>query len=308
MIYVFSGIDFNVLNSKVNALINKLNINNIIKYDMNESSLIEIINEVNYIDLFNEKKLIVVSNFSFKNLNEEDESLLLKYIDNMNDNVIIFKCNEESLDERKKLTKKLREKCKVEIIKKLDYKDLNQYVTNMLQEHNIKCTFNQVKKILDLCSYNPDYTISEVNKLLIYKTNETELYDEDIDNVISKNTEKEIFTFTENILKKDIGRAIDSFKILISSNLDETIIIDSIAKQYRLLYQVKLLKPSYSLEELSKVLGVKTYTIEKIIPFTRNYSEEDIAKKLYDLSEVDSDIKIKGLDRYKVIEMFLLSL
>lgn len=308
MIYVFLGIDFNVLNSKVNDLVSKLNINNIIKYDSNETSLKEVLDEINYIDLFNEKKLVIVSSFSFKKIKEEDENLLLKYIDNMNDNVIIFKCNEESLDERKKLTKKLREKCKVEIIKKLDYKDLNQYITNMLKEKGIRCSFNQVKKILDLCDYNPDYTINEVNKLLIYKTGETELYDEDIDNVISKNTEKEIFTFTENILKKDVGGAIDSFKILSSSNLDETLIIDAVAKQFRLLYQIKLLYPSNSIEELSRLLGVNPYTIQKTLPFTRSYSEEEIAKKLYDLSEVDSDIKIKGLDRYKVIEMFLLSL
>ena len=56
MIYFFLGKDFVVLNKKVNELINKLNISNIIKLEY--SSLDEIINEVNYVDLFNGKKII----------------------------------------------------------------------------------------------------------------------------------------------------------------------------------------------------------------------------------------------------------
>ena len=73
MIYVFLGEDFNILNKKVNELVNKLNIENIIKYDFNESSISEIINESNYVDLFNEKKLIIVSSFSFKKLKSNNE-------------------------------------------------------------------------------------------------------------------------------------------------------------------------------------------------------------------------------------------
>ena len=94
MIYAYLGKDFNILNKAVNDFINKLNIDNIIKYDYLESSLSDIIDEVNYIDLFNEKKLVIVSNFSFKKLNEDDEKLLLKYIYNMNDNIIVFNCSD----------------------------------------------------------------------------------------------------------------------------------------------------------------------------------------------------------------------
>ena len=108
MIYVFIGKDFNILSKRVDELINKLNINNIIRYDNDETNLNEIIDEVNYVDLFNEKKLVIVTNFSFKNKKSDEEELLINYINHMNDNIIIFKCIDESLDERKKLTKVLR--------------------------------------------------------------------------------------------------------------------------------------------------------------------------------------------------------
>ena len=84
MIYVFLGSEISVLKKKIDETISSLKINNIINYDFSDSSIIDIINEVNYVDLFNEKKLIIVNNFSFKKLKEKDENILIKYIDNMN--------------------------------------------------------------------------------------------------------------------------------------------------------------------------------------------------------------------------------
>ena len=92
MIYVFLGSEVNLLKRKIDDLIKESSINNIINYDYDEYNIIDILNEVNYVDLFNDKKLIIVSNFSFKKMKEKDEKEFIKYIDNMNDNVIVFKC------------------------------------------------------------------------------------------------------------------------------------------------------------------------------------------------------------------------
>ena len=308
MIYVFLGKDFYIVNKKVNELISKLNINNIIKYDYGDTSVDGILEEVNYVDLFNEQKLIIVSDFSFKKLDESEEKKLLKYIDNMNDNVIILKCIDESLDARKSLTKALSSKCKIVKVKHLEYKDLHEYVTNVLKENKINATYYQVKKILDLCDYNPDYTISELEKLLIYKIGENTLSDKDIDNVISKNSEKEMFTLFDNVLSKNIAGSLESYKILVSAGVDEIAIIDAVAKEYRLLFQTKHLKGRMSEDELARKLGANKYTIQKLYPYINRYSDEELCDKLLKLSNMDSDIKINGFDKAKLMETFLITL
>ena len=307
MIYFLFAEDSSILNKRVNELVTKLNISNIIKYDFSSVSLNEIIDELNYVDLFNEKKLVIVSYFSLKSLNKEDEVLLSKYIENMNDNVIIFKCNNETLDERKTLTKLIKSKCKVEVIEKLDYKTLHAYVSKMFEESGIKTTFNQIKRILDICEYNPDYTINEVEKLLIYKKDENVLYDKDIDDVISKNNEKEMFDFTDAILSKNIENALKSYKILDSSGLDPTVIVDSIAKQFRILLQIKILKGKTE-DELSRKLGANSYVIRKLMPYVSSYSVDEITSKLHDLSDIDIDYKVKGFDKNYLIESFIIKL
>lgn len=308
MIYVFLGSEVNLLKRKIDDLIKESSINNIINYDYDEYNIIDILNEVNYVDLFNDKKLIIVSNFSFKKMKEKDEKEFIKYIDNMNDNVIVFKCIDNSLDERKTITKKLREKCKVEEIKKMDYKQLHEYITNMFTKNNKKITYNQVKEILNRCEYNDDFAINEAEKLLLYKLGEEIITDEDIEKVVSKNSEKEIFTLSDAVMKKNIKQIYESYNILIKSNIDPVVIIDSLEKQFRTLYQVKVLSKTMSEKDIVRKLKINAYVVKKAYENINNYKEEEIINNLYELSNLDIDIKINGLDRFKVLENFFLKI
>ena len=308
MIYVFLGNEINLLKRRIDGLKRELNINNIIEYDFDDSNIIDIINEANYVDLFNEKKLIIVSNFSFKKVKDVYEKELLRYIDNMNDNVIILKCIDESLDERKNITKKLREKCKVEEIKKMDYKELHEYITNMFVSNNKKITYNQVKEILNRCEYNDDLAINETEKLLLYKLGEDVITDDDIDKVVSKSSEKEIFTLSDAVMKKNLKQIFNSYNILIRSGIEPVVLIDNLARQFRTLYQVKILCKTMDEKEISRKLGLNPYVVKKAHENVNNYEEEELINNLYELSNLDIDIKVKGLDKYKVLENFFLKI
>lgn len=308
MIYVFLGNEINLLKRRIDGLKHELNINNIIEYDFDDSNIIDILNEANYVDLFNEKKLIIVSNFSFKKVKDAYEKELLRYIDNMNDNVIILKCIDESLDERKNITKKLREKCKVEEIKKMDYKELHEYITNMFASNNKKITYNQVKEILNRCEYNDDLAINETEKLLLYKLGEDVITDDDIDKVVSKSSEKEIFTLSDAVMKKNLKQIFNSYNILIRSGIEPVVLIDNLARQFRTLYQVKILCKTMDEKEISRKLGLNPYVVKKAHENVNNYEEEELINNLYELSNLDIDIKVKGLDKYKVLENFFLKI
>lgn len=308
MIYVFLGNEINLLKRRIDDLKRELNINNIIEYDFDDSNIIDILNEANYVDLFNEKKLIIVSNFSFKKVKDVYEKELLRYIDNMNDNVIILKCIDESLDERKNITKKLREKCKVEEIKKMDYKELHEYITNMFVSNNKKITYNQVKEILNRCEYNDDLAINETEKLLLYKLGEDVITDDDIDKVVSKSSEKEIFTLSDAVMKKNLKQIFNSYNILIRSGIEPVVLIDNLARQFRTLYQVKILCKTMDEKEISRKLGLNPYVVKKAHENVNNYEEEELINNLYELSNLDIDIKVKGLDKYKVLENFFLKI
>ncbi len=308
MIYVFLGNEINIIKKKIDSLIDELKIDNIIKYDYDSVSIDDILNEVNYVDLFNEKKLLIVSNFTFKKMKDKEEKALSNYINHMNDNVIILKCIDEKLDNKKELIKLVNDKCKVIELKKMDYKTLHEYVTKVFSDNNKRITYNQIKNILSLCENDTDSVLNEVNKLLLYKMDSDTITDEDIENVISKNSEKEMFKLNDAVMAHNIPNMLESTKTLVSSGVDEVVIIDYLSKQFRTLYQIKVMSKDTGIQTITSRLSLNPFVTKKMLDVVGKFSEEKLLNIIYKLSDADISIKVEGLDKSKVLENFYLSI
>ena len=308
MIYVFLGNEINIIKKKIDSLIDELKIDNIIKYDYDSVSMDDILNEINYVDLFNEKKLLIVSNFTFKKMKDKEEKALSNYINHMNDNVIILKCIDEKLDNKKELIKLVNDKCKVIELKKMDYKTLHEYVTKIFSDNNKRITYNQIKNILSLCENDTDSVLNEVNKLLLYKMDSDTITDEDIENVISKNSEKEMFKLNDAVMAHNIPNMLESTKTLVSSGVDEVVIIDYLSKQFRTLYQIKVMSKDTGIQTITSRLSLNPFVTKKMLDVVGKFSEEKLLNIIYKLSDADISIKVEGLDKSKVLENFYLSI
>ena len=308
MIYVFLGNEINIIKKKIDSLIDELKIDNVIKYDYDSVHIDDILNEVNYVDLFNEKKLLIVSNFTFKKMKDKEEKALSNYINHMNDNVIILKCIDEKLDNKKELIKLVNDKCKVIELKKMDYKTLHEYVTKIFSDNNKRITYNQIKNILNLCENDTDSVLNEVNKLLLYKMDSDTITDEDIENVISKNSEKEMFKLNDAVMAHNIPNMLESTKTLVSSGVDEVVIIDYLSKQFRTLYQIKVMSKDTGIQTITSRLSLNPFVTKKMLDVVGKFSEEKLLNIIYKLSDADISIKVEGLDKSKVLENFYLSI
>lgn len=308
MIYVFLGNEINIIKRKVDSLIDELKIDNIIKYDYDSVSVDDILNEINYVDLFNEKKLLIVSNFTFKKMKDKEEKALSNYINHMNDNVIILKCIDEKLDSKKSIIKLLNEKCKVIELVKMDYKTLHEYVTKIFSDNKKRITYNQIKNILSLCENDTDSVLNEVNKLLLYKLDSDTITDEDIEKVISKNSEKEMFRLNDAVMNHNIPNMLESTKTLVSSGVDEVVIIDYLSKQFRTLYQIKVMSKDTGAQTITSRLSINPFVFKKMLDVVGKFSEEKLLNIIYKLSDADISIKVEGLDKRKVLENFYLSI
>lgn len=308
MIYVFLGNEINIIKKKIDTLIDELKIDNIIKYDYDNIDIDDILNEINYVDLFNEKKLLIVSNFTFKKIKDKEEKSLINYINHMNDNVIILKCIDDKLDSKKDIIKLINDKCKVIELKKMDYKTLHEYVTKIFSDNNKRITYNQIKNILSLCENDTDSVLNEVNKLLLYKLDSDVITDEDIENVISKNSEKEMFKLNDAVMSRNIPNMLESTKTLVSSGVDEVVIIDYLSKQFRTLYQIKIMSKDTGIQTITSRLSLNPFVTKKMLDIINNFSEEELINIMYKLSDADIDIKVNGLLKNKVLENFYLSM
>ena len=313
MIYLLYGEEYFLLKEKIEEIKSKTNVDNIISIDFDYSNIQNILNEVCYIDLFNSKKLLIVSNFTFKKLKEEDEKALIKYFDNLNDNVIIFKCIDKSLDLRKNIVKKFNSVAKVSYLKKLDRFELFNHLKEMFKKEKYKISDELIKKIINDCGYNNysennNYIFDEINKLMMYTLMEKEINSKDIDDVILKNTDNEIFNLINAVTRRDIEATFDEFKIIKELDIEPTIILTSIAKQFRTLLQIKILNSEMGNDSIAKKLGLNPYAVEIISKNINLYTIDNLVDILDKIFYADEKMKSENIDKYGILEQFFIDL
>ncbi len=313
MIYLLYGEEYFLLKSKEDEIIKSSKIDNIISIDFSSSKLSDVLNEVYYCDLFNSKKLIIVSNFSFKSLNKDEEESFKKYLDNMNDNIVILKSIDASIDSKKTIIKKLNKVGNVYNAKKLDKYELTSYLIELFKKEKYKISDTLIKKVIDICSYSKysndnSYIFNEINKLMMYKYDTKEITSEDVEAVISKNMDNEMYNLVNAVLCKDTKNIFDEFKIIKELEVDPYFILSSISKQFRTLTQIKILSSGMAGDAIAKKLGMNPYAIQIIGKNTRLYSIDDLANILEKIFYTDEKMKSENIDKYRILEEFFIEL
>ena len=308
MIYLITGNEYSIKKRKIDSLIKDLNIPNIIRYDFEECSLIDILNEASYVDLFNEQKLIVVSYFSMSKLKSEEEKAFVNYINSNNSNVIILNLKDDKLDNRKNITKILLENSTVINIDTIEKKDMTKFFLDYIKGNGYNIDYDLTKRIVVQGGYNTDYIFNEIEKLLLYKIDDKNITSEDISKVVSKNTDKEMYELINAVMNKDISMIFKEFKIVKELNIEPLVILASLAKEFNNLLIIKLLKENNASPYISRYLNMNIYVLENKMKLSDRYSLLDISDNINKLFEIDELMKNDDINGYKLLERYFLSI
>lgn len=305
MIYLIFGTDLYLRDKEIKKIVGS---NDVFKFDLDENSLKDIINDADTNSLFSTNKFMIVNNsyiFSAKkNSIDHDTNLLLEYFSNLNpDTTIIFLVDTEKLDERKKITKKIKEIGKViEINPKRDIKPI---VRNMFD--HIKVPEEVLDLLISRVGNNLYMIENEVAKLKLIA--DSVITVKDVINVTSKNSEPDIFLFIESIVNKNIKKSYQIYNDLMVSNEEPIKIIVMLANQFRLIYQAKLLvKRGYDLNYIASALDIHPYRVKLALESGRNYDEVILLNYIKELADIDYKIKIGEIDKTLAFELFILNI
>ena len=313
-IYLIYGSENYLIKKELLKIIDNSNVmeNSIIRYNLDEVNVSNIIDEASMVGLFSDKKLIICENSNFltseskKNIDHDIESLE-KYIEKpYEDVIIVFIVNNEKLDERKKIVKLLKKNSKVIECKKIESHDLNNYIYKYFKDNNYNIEMNNVRLIIDKVKYDLSNIINECDKLMIYKDNDKNITKDDIENIIRENIEDDIFSLTNSILQKDTKKSIKIYKDLLLMGEEPIKLIVMIANQFRLLLQVKLMvKNGYKQIEMASIIKEHPYRVK--LALSSNYLEDELISNIKKIYKLDSDIKSGKIDKNFGLELFLLS-
>jgi len=307
--FLIYGTNKTILDREISNILSSLKLasDNVIKYNLEDCLLTEVIEDAATVSLFGDKKVIIVKNSDFFSKNGEEIEILDKYLDHFNsNNYIIFISNLTSLDSRKKIIKKLSEKGKIiELKNDKDY--LYNYALEYIKNNEFSINNFDLSYFLSKVGTNINNVTNELDKLFLLKKDNIILR-EDIENNVMKNYEDEIYALTEVVVKNDVEKSLELYHDFVNKNYEEVQMIAMLANQFRLLFQVKRLSnKDLNNDEISKILKVHPYRVKLARDINYQFTENDLLKYIGKLSKLDSDIKTGTIDKSLGLELFLIN-
>ncbi len=306
MVEVLYGTESFLINEYLEKIKGERQIENIIKYNLEETTLIDIIEDALYIDLFNNDKMIVVYNSYFLNDLSMDTTILEDYFNHKNEKTLLFFISDkEKLDERKKIVKLFKKENKIKQFNKLEEKTLEEKIKEKLKSQNFEIDFLALKELINRCKNNYQDILNEINKLILYKDNEKNITIEDVKKVVSKPLEDNIFKLLGAITENNKKQIFDIYEDILNTGEDPIKILVMIANEFRLIYEVKIMN-NLNEQELSTIMKIHPYRIKKAKEKTYSYTKEKLEIILNKLSDLDYNIKSGNVDKYAGLELFLI--
>lgn len=298
MTYLIFGED-NLLQKEIDDILEKEKDVSIIKYDMSISSLANVMEDINTINLFTCKKVLIVDNME----QVVDYDCLLKYLDNQNENILILLYH-KMIDKRSVIFKSISQKVKIIDTYNIDF---ISFIKKELSDYKI----SKIDMLLlqDYCSNNYFRLKEEIKKLKMYKYEEKNITKDDIKHLVVKGFDKNIFDFLNEIKTGNKKMLFDIYDELINNNEDELRLISSLFNNFKQLYKVKILSKTLLDDEIMSIMSIKhPYRLQKLKEQSYKFSEKELLQKIFELGNLDIKIKSGKIDKKIGFETFLAKL
>lgn len=310
MEYIIKSNSYRLLKTELDKLIKDIDKENISYFDLSVDNIKTILEEANYVSLFNDKKAIIVYNsfiFGTKYEYKNELEILEDYLNNPNNNTTLIFLT-DNIKKTKKCVKLINSKGNLLELNMPEKDNLKKEIIKYLKDKSYKIENNALELLINRLDNNYDYILNELDKVLIMKKdyliniNDIKEYTINIENI-------DIFKYVDLVIKKDIEKCLEELNIIIENNIEPAIILSNIATQYRLIYSTKnLIKQGLTEKNIADELSVHPYRIKLAHDNSYKYSNEEVKEKLLYIGELDRKIKVGELDKYNALKIFIINL
>lgn len=289
---------------------------NYVKYNLYDTSFNQIMEEALTMPFISEKKAIVVKNaFIFtgekvsKDIqpnNEQVNEFLEKYD---GENFIIFEVYQNKLDERKKITKTLKKTSKLAKVEQMSEQEIKNWIKNKLHENFKDIKQDALDLFIELTGINFNIVSQELEKIILFLGERPTINKKDVEEIINRSLEQNVFLLTEYIQKGEKYKAIQLIKDLIVMKEEPIKLLALITSNYRLYYQCKILsRKGYSGQQIAKTINVHPYRVKLALNQVKHYQLTHLLNIIDQCAETDYKLKSSYMDKQLILELFILSL
>lgn len=287
---------------------------NRIVFNLKDTTIEALIEEAQIMPMFSERKVVIVNDafiFTGQKVRSEvkhDIDLLIEYMNEKNDDtLVIFNVFNDTLDKRKKITKIMDKSGEVNEIKPPSEAEIKQLIVDSLKDEGISIDRKAVQNMIDKTGIDYETVVNELDKLKLYV--DDNVSSEDIDAVVSVSLEENIFKVTDLILQGKKVDAVHLVRQLILQKEEPIKLLSLITRQFRLLYQVKILKDEgFDQSYIAKALKSHPYPVKLAVNRLGSYPMTRLFNTMIKCRNVDHQMKSSYLDKNTLFETFILDL
>lgn len=322
-VYLFTGAEEYLMHEAIEKLKDKFvdpsfEALNYITIDGKEMRFDNILNACETLPFMSSKKLVIIRDISEIIENDENDldktlGLYVEKLDNYLCLIIMDRSN--NLKKTSKIYKSINKLSGIVDFTKLKGKDLNIWIEEKLKQNNKRISYSNVNYFLQQSTYNEYNSIKNLydleNELLkvINFSIKDEVTKEDIELVLTKTFDLNIFNLLASINKKDSDSALKIFNEMYISNEPVQRIIFMIIRQLRIMLIYKLYKiKGYADGEIQEKLKIKPYEFKKISSQAYNYSEDQLKSALNNILQLDIKQKTSSHDEKLALEILIMNL
>lgn len=286
---------------------------NYMVYDPADTPMDQILADAMTPPFLTDYKMVVLTNPLFltgtrqKDVSKADIDAFTKYIDSDNPSTVFIVFYEgNKFDERKKAVKSLRQHAQFFEMDRLTFQQLYKTTRQSIIHRGCTIDDDALNLLISRVGDNLYDIANQVEKLCLYSKH---IKVEDVDRLVAKPVEENVFALTNAILSHDMNKTMSIYRDLMATNHEPIALIGLIANSLRNLYEVKFLtRKGYNDREIAKMTGINPRAIYPIRKNGTRFDTNELLEKLDELSQLDVKIKTGLIDKERGLELFLVNL
>lgn len=287
----------------------------VIHFDLEEKNVEEVMYEADTVPFFSDKKLVIAKNAFFLKATEKgkekvnhDTNMLEKWLQSPSPSAVtVFVAPYEKLDERKKVTKAMKQYAQVIESSSLQPHDLKSWILHEVTSLGKTITDEALESLLAVGGSNLVHLQTELLKMVTYLGEQEEITVQTVELLLVRTLEQDVFTLGNAYLAGKKSEAIEIYHDLLKRKEDPLKLNALIATQVRLMIQVShLKKKGYHAQQIASQLKVHPYRVKLLFDNPSLQNEQKLLSTLNDLATVDLQLKTMSINRERILEMFLM--
>lgn len=309
-LYAIIGENLFLVENETEKIIDNLNVDpfNILTYDLEETELQEFLQEITTVSLLADKKVLKVKNpWFFYEKRDANLLPLIRYFKNPKTDTVLIFMLEKDVNQQFLISKEAKKYLRFEIVEQLEEKEMPNYVKKYFKQLNYEIDNDAVNEVLSRVDYDYQMLHNELNKLELLRTDTKKISFNDVQLLVPRNLEENLFELSTAVIEDDKERALKCYYDLLVRSVDPVAIIGNLANKIKETITTKhLLSQGMSQQSVADYFRVSNGRAYYMVKSAKNQNFNNLEKSYSSLNDLDYKIKSGQIEKKLGLELWLL--